>query len=406
MARSRVYQNRKMRTPEGRPAWCLDYVDLDGRRLRVRTTAATKDQATGLLRAKLSEIDRARTLGLRSRQSLTPTTFREFSRDFLEHAKVRVSASSLVRYTGCVNRLLSFFAAMPLASITPGDVERYVVLRRNTIKHSPTCKRSSCGCPRLAPATVNRERAALSNALSMALRRGLVDRNVVLAVKPLKENNARDRYLEPVEETRLLDAVEDWLRPMVILALHTGMRMGELLAIRRADVDRVRRLIRLPKTKNGQIRHVPLNDVAMGVIESVPVGQIGPDGASPFLFVNPETGKPWRKWSVVHAFQRAVAAAGMETEGPNRVTFHTLRHTTVSRLVAAGVPDRKIMKLVGHSSAAMVSRYAHLSPDGLRGAVEALVCPEVSAEKGKLGAQNLVSEFVAVQHTERQCLGT
>lgn len=367
------------RTP-GKPVWCIRYKGLDGRSHRERTQATTREEARAILRRRLSEIARAQSLGITSVSALTPTSFRSYSKEFLTNSKATNSPNTYSRYSGCVDRLLPFFGGMALASITPGDVEKYVAERRATQRHRPGCKGSDCVCPSPAPATVNQERAALSKAMNMALRRGLIDRNPVTAVRPLKTDNARERYLEAAEEEKLLAAAPDWLRPMIVVALQTGMRLGEILAIQRADVDKSRRMLRVPKTKSGKPRHVPLNDVAYAVLDGIPAF-VGEHGASPAVFVNPETEKPYASKSLCHAFRRAVLAAGLPTTGPDKVTFHVLRHTVVSRLVSAGVPDRKIMKLVGHATQGMVSRYAHLSPDGLWDAADVLSRTPVSRRK-------------------------
>ncbi|MBI4566435.1 MAG: site-specific integrase [Planctomycetes bacterium] len=384
MARSRVYRNPAMRTAQGRPAWCLDYVGIDGRRKRERTTAHTREEASALLRARLAEIDKARARGLISLEALNPVTFRAFSREFLAYAKARVRPRTYRLYSDAVNRLIPTFGDKTLASITPGDVEGFMTQRKNSVVHAGACNRGpSCTCPAVTAAAPNRDRGVLSNVLSVALRHGLVERNVVSSVKPLKEPPPADCFLEPDEERRLLDAAADWLKPIIRLALATGMRRGELLTARRCDVDFERRMLKLPVTKNGKVRHVPLNRDAMEVIESLPVA-VGAD--EPRLFYDPDTLKPWRDSSISHAFRRAVKVAGLPAAGTDRVRFHTLRHTAVSRLVAAGVPDRIIMKLVGHSSGSMVSRYAHLAPDSLRPAVEALEKGRFPAQKGTLGA--------------------
>ena len=91
------------------------------------------------------------------------------------------------------------------------------------------------------------------------------------------------------------------------------------------------------------------------------------DGFVPFVFVSPRTQKAYKVTSLSLTF--ALAARRANVKG---ATFHTLRHTAVSRMVAAGVPDRIIMKIVGHSTPNMVSRYAHLAPDNLKGATDCL----------------------------------
>jgi integrase len=91
------------------------------------------------------------------------------------------------------------------------------------------------------------------------------------------------------------------------------------------------------------------------------------DGFVPFVFVNPGLKKAYKVTSISNTFAAAARRANVED-----VSFHTLRHTAVSRMVAAGIPDRIIMKIVGHTTPNMVSRYAHLAPDNLKGATDCL----------------------------------
>ncbi|MBI3098432.1 MAG: site-specific integrase [Planctomycetes bacterium] len=375
------------RTP-GKPVWCIRWQDLGGRWHRERTVATTREEARALRARKMSEIARAKSLGLTSPRALTAKTLRGLRAEFLADCDASNNKkTTIARYEDCLAHLISFFGSMALGAISPGDVERYVAERRNTVRHRGKCRSRRCSCPSPAPATVNRERAVLHKALNMAMRRGLIDRNPVAAVKPLKENNVRDRFLEVEEERRIRTCAPRWLDPIIVMGVQTGMRLGEILAIRRADVDRTRALLRVPETKNGKVRHVPLNGLALGALDSIPP-HVGPNGPSAFVFVNFTTGEPYERTSVAHAFQRAAKLAGLETKGPARVTPHTLRHTAVSRLVAAGIPDRQGMALVGHATPEMFARYAHLAPEGFRDAAEALARASNPPEKRTRSVQN------------------
>ncbi len=97
------------------------------------------------------------------------------------------------------------------------------------------------------------------------------------------------------------------------------------------------------------------------------------------MFVNPDTGKPFQLSSVSYAFQRAARRAGVEG-----VCFHVTRHTAVLRMIAAGIPDRLIMKIVGHSTPHMMARNSHLAPAALQGATDGLARQKACTERTNL----------------------
>ena len=113
------------------------------------------------------------------------------------------------------------------------------------------------------------------------------------------------------------------------------------------------------------------------------------EGFVPSVFANPRTRKAYKVISASLAFRNAARRAKVEG-----ACFHTLRHTAVSRMVAAGIPDRIIMKVVGHSTPAMVSRYSHLAPDSLKGATDCLAGKDgtpVVQNSAARGARNVPS---------------
>ncbi|MBV8879809.1 MAG: site-specific integrase [Planctomycetaceae bacterium] len=256
------------------------------------------------------------------------------------------------------------FGPMLLGAISAATVERYLSKRKSGV----TCR----GTPP-SKAQMNRERQFLSSVLGMAKRWGLIDRNVVEDVKKFREDNARDRVLSAEEELAILEASPRFLAPIIEIALNTGMRLGEILSLRWTDIERtggqaiLGGFIRIgAESKGHRARHVPVNAAVKRVLDLIKPSQ-GPDGFVPFVFVSPRTQTAYKVISLSLAF--AATAKRARIEG---VTFHTLRHTAVSRMVAAGVPDRVIMKVVGHSTPNMVSRYAHLAPESVKGATDCL----------------------------------
>jgi integrase len=243
-------------------------------------------------------------------------------------------------------------------------------------------------------ATLNRDRQFIFAVLNLAVQDELIPTNPAASVGKFKEPPGRSRWLTPEEVVKLLGLLSTssaaWLAPIVKLAVNTGMRLSEILNPRRGDIQGSS--IRLSKTKNGKTRHVPINGPAREVLEKAGAlnKRVGPEGAGILIFPNAD-GKAYKPSSIGHAFKRAVRLAGFDTEGIDAVTFHTLRHTAVSWMVQAGIPDRQIMATVGHSSAQMVSRYAHLAPNSLTApamALEAMFQSGSQEQNGVLMAQD------------------
>ena len=356
---------RDMRT-RGRPTWCIKYKGLDAKWHRERTDAQSKEQAQRLLRARLSEIAEAKEKGLETLERRKPVTFAKFVDEEYLPAKAPPARRDGThgRDKQLYRNVKPTLGPMLLGAITTAEIEKYFARRKN----GRTCR----GTPP-SKAQMNRERQFLSSVLGMAKRWGLLDRNVVEDVKKLREDNIRDRVLSPEEEKGILEKSPEFLAPIILVAINTGMRLGEILGLKWSDVDRKQGeavhggFIRIgSESKGHRSRHVPINRALKTVLDAqVPVES--EEGFVPFVFANPRTRKAYKVISVSLAFGAAARRATVEG-----VTFHTLRHTAVSRMVAAGIPDRIIMKIVGHSTPNMVSRYAHLAPDNLRGATDCL----------------------------------
>jgi integrase len=199
-------------------------------------------------------------------------------------------------------------------------------------------------------------------------RRGYLDQ--VPHVDMPKSPNGRTRYLSEEEISKLLTAraasKNRHLSATVTLAIHTGMRKGEILGLEWERVDLAKDLgfnarITLYDTKNREPRGVPLNKAAIAALAS-----IEPDPAQ-------RTGRVFKRrngedWGQIRtAFENAVQRAGLPD-----FRFHDLRHTAASHLAMRGRPLKEIQEVLGHKSFSMTLRYAHLSPMHLRTAVEAL----------------------------------
>ena len=171
----------------------------------------------------------------------------------------------------------------------------------------------------------------------------------------------RVRYLELEQVPKLMKACPPWLRPIVLIAMHTGMRRGEFVSLQRSNIDKQNRLIVLNNTKNNERKTIPMNDTVWEIVQSLPTRL-----DTPYLFAE-KNGQPIKPDKVTMAFRRACKNSGI-----TNFRLHDLRHHFASYLTMAGQNQRTVQELLGHKTPAMTARYSHLSPEHLRKAVEQL----------------------------------
>ena len=199
----------------------------------------------------------------------------------------------------------------------------------------------------------------MRHAFSMAVKEWeWVKDNPVKRVSMEKEPAGRLRYLTDEEFERLFNACNGWLKPIVLVARHTGMRRENILSLKWNQVDLSRRIILLEHTKNNERFGIPLNDTLTELFRRLSkVRHI----RSPYVFSRSD-GK--RYVEIKRAFQKALKIAEIEN-----FRFHDLRHCFASSLVQRGVDLYKVQRLLGHKDNRMTQRYAHLAPENLRDAV-------------------------------------
>ena len=216
-----------------------------------------------------------------------------------------------------------------------------------------------------APGSVNRLLIMMRYAFNLAVRWDIpgVKVNPTKGVPLLEENNKRERYLSTEEAQRLYDAVcasqNPMLRYIVPMLILTGARKREVLDARWEDFNIERRVWRIPMTKTGKARHVPLSDGAIGILT-----EIARVPGCAWAFANPDTGKPYV--SIFSAWDTARRNAGLSD-----VRIHDLRHSFASLLINQGRTLYEVQHLLGHTQVKTTQRYAHLSQDTLLAAANA-----------------------------------
>jgi integrase len=206
----------------------------------------------------------------------------------------------------------------------------------------------------LANATVNRYKSALSVVFRYACRQYNLPLNPVGLIPSKPEDNHRVRYLSTLERKRLLSACEDAAWPklylLVLIAITTGARRGELLGLKWSDIDFERHTAYVQTTKNGQPKVLPLTN---DVIKKLSKFRL--QGSS--LIFNSEI-----KLDKAFCFNKQWKKALNEAEVDN-FRFHDLRHTTASYLAMSGASLLEIADVLGHKQIQMTKRYAHLCID-------------------------------------------
>jgi integrase len=215
------------------------------------------------------------------------------------------------------------------------------------------------------PATVNRELNLLSSAFSLAVLYDKAEFNPCSKVDLFPLDNLRYRYLLPEEEPRLmaeLSGPRAHLRPAVIVALGTGMRLGEQLRMKRSQVDFLRNIVTARKTKNGRPRDIPMNDEVRETLAELCKDK-RPDA---YVFVSPKDDDE-RQREVKKGFHTACRLAGIEG-----LIWKDLRATFGTRLAEAGCDAFTIAQLLGHSDVRVTMRYVRSVEETKRAAVEAI----------------------------------
>ena len=284
--------------------------------------------------------------------------------DHLEHVMER-KRSTIQDYRGHLRRhLVPFFGERPIDKIEPAQVAQYLKRKRSD---------------GLSSKTVQNHLNFLHGVFAFAIKRGWAQSNPVAYVDRPKKNRSphqRVRFLQPAELDKLIDAVpEDTLggveRALYLAAALTGLRQGELLALKWLDIDWQVGRVRVadnftrgqmdtPKSHEG--RSVPMAARLARELEDLRRRSRFPADRD-LVFCHPDTGHVLDPSKMRKRFKDALAEAGV-----HEITFHELRHTFGTQMAAAGAPLRAIQEWMGHADAKTTEIYRHYAPDPSNGA--------------------------------------
>ncbi|MEM9493477.1 MAG: site-specific integrase, partial [Myxococcota bacterium] len=331
-------------------------------------------------------------------------TFREFVEGrFMEYTAERNKHSEVLSKKSTLNcHLLPFFGEMRLDEIRPLQIEDYKreKLKNGRVFKGKTVKKGKAKKPGLSKKTIDNHLIILRRVLNLAREWGMIESvpkhelyrpkeqkfdfcdfgeadQLIVGARSLPARFSRDRFA--VGEG-------DWGR-MIVVGLKTGMRIGELLALRWPHVLARWNKLRVVEattrkvtdsTKSGKDRDIPLSRLALEALRA----QRHLRG--PYVFCDLDGAQLTRE-QCVKPLEQACQQAGLR-----RLTWHVLRHTFASHLVMRGVPLKVVQELLGHASIETTMKYAHLAPSACQAAVQVLDDPApsfgVDASPGRDGA--------------------
>lgn len=306
--------------------WWIDFY-AGGRRKRERIGLSHKLAEEVLHKRKL-EIAEDRFFPKRHKQFIG---FSEMADLYWElHAKQKPSAQVTCYH---VKQLKTFFGIKELNKISVPDILQYL----NGVKEE------------FSAATANRHHNVLRAIFNRAMEWEKFDGpNPAAKVKQFRVENSRTQFLENADITRLLAACDAEIRPIVTLALLTGMRRGEIVNLRWDDIDLVNGVIHVLKTKSGEAREIPIAPKLKALMDSLDRGAGG-------MVFNISTR------ALNNHFCKALKLTGI-----TNFRFHDLRHTFASHFIMRTNDLPATQKLLGHKSPRMTQRYAHLSKGHLQ----------------------------------------
>lgn len=281
---------------------------------------------------------------------------------FASHRKALAHTRAVIE-----SHVLPTLGDRPVAELSAAELRRW----HESLASLPARIRTKEGQPqqtrerdsRAAKSTANRILTVLKAALNRAYHDGRASSNDAwVRVKPFRGvESSRIRFLSEAEATRLVNACTADFRPLVVAALLTGCRYGELTRLTVADFDADAGTIHITESKSGRPRHVPLTDEGIRFFQQQALGK------ADRLFLR-EDGQPWGDSHQQRPLVAACEVAGIRPA----VSFHTLRHTYASRLAGRGVPLQVIAEVLGHADSRVAEKhYAHLQPSFVADSVRA-----------------------------------
>ncbi|MCZ7558514.1 MAG: tyrosine-type recombinase/integrase [Bacteroidia bacterium] len=282
-------------------------------------------------------------------KKLVPVRLVTFADRVCEYVKANQAYRTFLSYDLALRSFIRIIGDKMLEDVTRADVDKFKIARMSEI----------------SSITVNIQLRSLRAIFNLGVRWELMQSNPFTNVKMIRLPERVPVFLTRDQFSKLRVTIDGhWMQDIIVFAVCTGMRQGEILNLQWRQVDLERRVVHVTntesfKTKTGRGRIVPLNDLAVKTLEG---------RSRKWDLVFTYKGRPIRADSLRHLFKRAVRRA----ELPEAIHFHSLRHTFASWLVQDGVSLFQVGRLLGHSDSKTTEIYAHLQPETMHDVVSRL----------------------------------
>jgi integrase len=336
----------------------LWFINEQGKKQKVSTRCTYKSEALQFLQTfKRDQYEQ--------RQKTKRRLLSEFLIDFLSYAEGSFSKATVEIYKTSLNNFVSLIGDLPLASYTPQHFDAYKTERQKpvkviTVKDGHKTEKLKA----VSPVTVNIELRTLRSFFNTAVRWKLLERTP-FDVQFVRVPDTQPTFLTKQDFQKLLSFIEEgWFKEVIVFAVNTGLRRGELINLRWNNVDLQRKLLTIESnptflTKSGRRRVIPLNESAYFLLQRKPSKDM-----SEYVFTL--NGKILHADWITHLFKRYVRQANLSNQ---KMHFHSLRHSFASWLAQDGTSVYMIKDLLGHSDVKTTQIYSHLQPESLHSEV-------------------------------------
>jgi site-specific recombinase XerD len=333
--------------------WYLWFVNEQGKKQKVSTRSRYKPDAFKFLQ------------GFKNEHKAKRKLCSEFFEEFIIYAEANFSKRTVAIYQYTLKLFFELAGDKYLTAYTPQHFDAYKTERQKpvkviTVKDGLKTEREKA----IRPVTVNIELRTLRAFFNTAVRWKLLESNP-FKIQLVKVPENKPIFITKEEFQKLLNVIEEhWLKEIIIFAVSTGLRRGELVNLKWNSIDLNRKLLYIEstptfRTKSGRMRIIPLNDTALYILKT----KQGRD-ASGYVFTM--NGKQiFADW-ITHLFKRYVRLANLSNES---IHFHSLRHSFASWLAQDGTSVYVIKDLLGHSDVKTTQIYSHLQPESLHAEV-------------------------------------